>query len=172
MKVIVTPYNNSWPQAFQHESRIIKEVMGPVLLKIHHIGSTAVPGLAAKPIIDMIPEVSSLVFLDEISKKMEKIGYEAMGELGIPRRRYFRKGGNHRTHQIHAFQVGDTHITRHLAFRDYLRAHKNIADEYGRLKTAIALRCNNDIEQYCDEKDSFIQLHEKKALKWYSAEQS
>ncbi len=171
MIVTVTTYNEAWPQAFTEEAKLIKEVMGSVLLKIHHIGSTAVPGLAAKPIIDMMPEVSSLLLLDELSTQMAKIGYEAKGEFGIQGRRYYRKGGLNRTHQIHAFQEGDKHIIRHLAFRDYLRAHKSVADEYGRLKTDIADRCNNDIERYCDEKDPFIQFHEKKALKWYSLKQ-
>jgi len=133
---------------------------------IYHIGSTAVPDLMAKPIIDIMLDVKNLSHLDEQTYLLENIGYEAKGELGIPGRRYFRKGGDNRTHQIHAFQSGDSNLIRHLAFRDYLIAHKEIAEEYGKLKFEIAQRCNNDIELYCDEKDAFVQKHEKRALKW------
>jgi GrpB-like predicted nucleotidyltransferase (UPF0157 family) len=86
--------------------------------------------------------------------------------LGIPGRRYFRKGGDARSHQIHAFAAGDANIARHLAFRDYLRAQPGAREEYEALKTRVAAQCNNDIEIYCAGKDRFIKLHEAKALEW------
>lgn len=167
MIVKVVPYNPDWPNKFEQEAIQLKAILRAELQHIHHIGSTAVPGLLAKPIIDMMLEVKELNQLDAKNTEMENLGYEVMGAYGIPGRRYFRKGGNHRTHQIHAFASGDPNLKRHMAFRDYLIAHQAIADAYGTLKLEIANRCNNDMEQYCDEKDPFVQLHEAKALKWY-----
>ena len=123
-------------------------------------------GLAAKPIIDIIIEVSCLTKLDALSVFFEEMGYEVMGEFGIEGRRYYRKGGDHRTHQIHGFMVGDFHIQRHIAFRDYLIAHPDIMHEYQILKIGLARTCDNDIDVYCDGKDSFVQYHEKQAVNW------
>ena len=98
--------------------------------------------------------------------EFESLAYEAMGEFGIPGRRYFRKGGIERTHQIHAFASGSRHITRHLAFRNYLREIPDIRKEYEGLKTRVALECNHDIDKYCKGKHAFIQEHERNALDW------
>ncbi|MEM6378934.1 MAG: GrpB family protein [Bacteroidota bacterium] len=167
MEVKVVKYNPKWIDAFDKEAAELKEQIGNNLKDVHHIGSTAVPNLMAKPIIDMILEVRDLKELDIQTAKLEAIGYEGLGENGIPGRRYFRKGGYYRTHQIHAFESGDPSITRHLAFRDYLRAHEEIAIAYGVLKSDITKRCNNDIERYCDEKDDFVKHHEAIAIQWY-----
>ncbi|MEL6135374.1 MAG: GrpB family protein [Bacteroidota bacterium] len=137
------------------------------MIHVHHIGSTSVPDLMAKPIIDMIPEVSNLHYLDTQNMKMDEWGYEVMGEYGIPRRRYFRKGGDNRTHHVHAFATDDPHIKRHLAFRDYLTAHKYIAKAYRKLKWDIAQRIQHDMGDYSDAKDPFIAKHERQALAWY-----
>ena len=166
MQIIVVPYNPEWPQKFQEESIQIRQILGEVLVDIHHIGSTSVPGLMAKPIIDMLLDVRSLYELDAQSQSFEALGYEVMGAYGIPGRRYFRKGGDNRTHHIHAFQSGDSNLTRHLAFRDYLRAHPEVADTYGKLKLEIAQTCDNDMEKYGDGKDAFVKLYEGKALEW------
>ena len=89
-----------------------------------------------------------------------------MGAFGIPGRRYYRNGGTHRTHHIHAFAVGDDHIQRHLAFRDYLRMHPEVRLAYAALKMRLASECNHDNECYCDGKDSFVKHHEAQALEW------
>lgn len=96
---------------------------------------------------------------------MISLGYEPMGEFGIPRRRYFPKGGNNRTHQIHAFASGDLHVMRHIAFRDYLRTNPEVAWEYGELKKNVARTCGNDIDIYCKGKDAFVKMHEAIAVK-------
>jgi len=166
MKVEVLPYNRLWPVLFESERSAIQNALGHVVLKLHHIGSTAVEGLAAKPIIDMILEVPSLASLDQATPALESLGYEAMGEFGIPGRRYFRKGGFHRSHQIHAFQSGDPNIHRHLAFRDYLNHFPEVRQEYGALKARLALEFPEDIEGYGDGKDAFVKLHEAHALAW------
>ncbi|NBB81086.1 MAG: GrpB family protein, partial [Verrucomicrobia bacterium] len=121
MKIEVTPYRSRWASDFEIEKNAIRGAVGNVAVGVHHIGSTAVVGLAAKPIIDIMLEVGDLTELDACAGNIESLGYEALGELGISGRRYFRKGRDHRTHQIHAFQTSDPNLLRHLAFRDYLR---------------------------------------------------
>lgn len=162
--VIVEPYNPLWPLLYEREEKLIRRILKDNLVSIHHIGSTSVPGLAAKPIIDIMPVVRALDAVDPLSHEFEEIGYVYMGEFGIPRRRYLRKGGDEGTHQIHIFQVGDDdNILRHLFFRDYLIAHRCVADEYARLKK-LALRFPYDIEGYSDCKDSFVKKVERAAL--------
>ena len=166
MIVEVVKYDPNWITEFEKESKELENQIGEIINNIYHIGSTAVPGLKAKPIIDMILDVKSLSELDSQNSKLGNLGYEGMGENGIIGRRFYKKGGNNRTHQIHAFKSGDPNIIRHLAFRDYLIEHKEIAIEYGELKFEIAQRVNNDIGKYCDEKDDFIKHHEIIALNW------
>jgi GrpB-like predicted nucleotidyltransferase (UPF0157 family) len=150
------------------EAKRIEKVMGDNLVTLCHIGSTAVPGLWAKPVIDIMPVVNSLEVLDSQIEDLKGLGYEAMGEFGLARRRYFRKGGAERTHQLHAYQFDSAYaILRHLAFRDYLWAHEGECMMYGRLKKKLAAGFPTDIEAYCDGKDAFIKEREKKALAWY-----
>jgi GrpB-like predicted nucleotidyltransferase (UPF0157 family) len=170
MKIEVVPYNPLWPAQFESERSAIAGSLGDILDQSHHIGSTAVEGLSAKPIIDIILEVHSLESLDQATSKLEMMGYEAKGEFRIPGRRYFRKGGFHRTHQIHAFTSGDPNVLRHLAFRDYLKAHPEVMREYSELKARLAADCNDDLDRYCDGKDSFVKHHEAKAIEWNKAE--
>lgn len=170
MKVEVVPYNPLWQQMFDEEAARIRMVLGKELVDIHHIGSTAVPGLAAKLVIDIMPVVKDLRRVDALNPLFGQLGYECMGEFGIPGRRYFRKGGEHRTHQIHIFQEDNRQdIVRHLAVRDYLRAHPEEADRYAALKQELAARFPADIESYCDGKDAFVRQLQEKALAWYGS---
>ena len=161
----VVPYNPQGPALYEQEAQAIGQILGENLTAIHHIGSTSVPGLAAKPIIDIMPVVRDLAQVDACSAQFEALGYEVMGEFGIPGRRYFRKGGDERTHQIHIFQQDNrADIDRHLAVRDYLRCHPADAKAYGELKARLAAEHPYDIEAYCDGKDAFVQELEQKAL--------
>ncbi|WP_312115432.1 GrpB family protein [Brevibacillus reuszeri] len=169
MHVVVTAYQDDWKQEFEEESHKIKEILGNELIHIYHIGSTAVPGLKAKPIIDIMPVVKEISKIDSFNEQMKSLGYECMGELGMKGRRYFRKGGDHRTHQVHVFQEDNKKdITRHLAVRDYLRAHPDEAALYGDVKESLAKQYPRDIEAYMDGKDEFVQELEKKALTWHN----
>lgn len=169
--IVVTEYNPAWPEMFRTESAAVREVLGGNCVAIHHIGSTAVPGLAAKPIIDLMPVVRSLEEVDAAAPAFEALGYEYLGEFGIPGRRYLRKGGDERTHQIHIFSEGSRRdIERHLAVRDYLRAHPAARDAYGALKAELARKYPYDIDGYCDGKESFVRQMEAEALKWRAAE--
>ena len=168
MQVRIVEYDPAWPGLFRAEAHRIEGILKEDLVRIFHIGSTSVPGLKAKPIIDIMPVVLSIEQVDEKAGQFEALGYEAMGELGIPGRRYFRKGGKNRTHQIHAFQYDNVRdITRHLAFRDYLRCHPDVSAAYAALKSELALWYPGDIERYCDGKDSFVKRVERDALQWY-----
>ena len=165
--ITVVPYDPAWPGLYEAEAQAIAGVLGQRLTAIHHIGSTAVPGLAAKPIIDIMPVVHSLSGADAARGVLEALGYEYLGEFGIPGRRYLRRGGDERTHQVHIFAEGDReNIARHLAFRDYLRAHPDVCAEYAALKRALAARYPYDIESYCDGKADFVKKYESLALAW------
>ncbi|CAA7602325.1 GrpB protein [Acididesulfobacillus acetoxydans] len=167
MKVVVVEYDPRWPRMFEAEANLIRGVLGEELIALYHIGSTSVPGIMAKPIIDMMPVVRDIEAVDRFNDKMIELGYEPMGEFGISRRRFFRKGGDARTHHVHIFQEGSEDIVRHLAFRDFLRAHEDAAREYGALKRLLAERFPDDIESYMDGKDSFIKELEARALALY-----
>jgi GrpB-like predicted nucleotidyltransferase (UPF0157 family) len=167
-KVEVIDFQKNWRAKFDTETDELKSSIGFLNPGIHHIGSTSVSGLAAKPIIDILIEVDDVASLDDHAKHLEAIGYRGRGENGIPGRRYFEKGGDDRTHQIHAFNRGSPGAIRHLAFRDYLCSHSQVAHEYAILKKKVARACNNDIDLYCHGKNQFIQKHEKLAIEWYS----
>ncbi len=102
-KVIVKDYNPNWIGFFKEEANSLHSIFQHVLLDIHHIGSTSIPGLSAKPIIDLMPIVSDIQLVDHFNKEMKNLGYEAMGENGIIGRRYFQKGGDNRTHHVHIY---------------------------------------------------------------------
>jgi GrpB-like predicted nucleotidyltransferase (UPF0157 family) len=170
-RVYLQPYDSRWPDEFARESLAVASALGSILTAIHHIGSTAIPGIRAKPIIDMLAVSADISFLDESPFPLEALGYEALGEFGIAGRRYFRKNNSaaERTHQIHAFQTGSPQIFRHLAFCDYLRAHPDAARDYDALKQKLAESYPNDISSYTDGKDSFIHDIDRRAASWLSA---
>lgn len=142
-------------------------MLGHRLLEIYHIGSTSVPGLAAKPIIDMMPVVKDISTVDECNHGMEGLGYIVKGEYGIPGRRFFYRNAENNSCNVHVFQGGDLNVERHLAFRNYLQAFPRIAEEYGQIKKRLATEFTWDIESYINGKDRFIRETEKKAVAWH-----
>ncbi|MFT6756648.1 MAG: GrpB-like predicted nucleotidyltransferase (UPF0157 family) [Chitinophagales bacterium] len=140
----------------------------PLAPTIHHIGSTAVVGFAAKPVIDILIEIERADSIDAYNSKTYEIGYITQGELGVAGRRFFQKVGDNRTHHVHIFSAGDPCITRHIAFRDYLRTHPKIAKEYATLKRVAASESNNDIDRYQQEKDVFVKVLQRLAEAWAS----
>lgn len=166
----VVPYDPNWPARFEAEAAPIREALGDTLIGIEHIGSTSVPGLAAKPIIDMIPLVRDVTELDAKIGAMAAIGYTPRGEYGLPGRRYFRKGSAYaRMIHAHAYQIDDPEAERHLAFRDYLRTHPEARAAYAALKIELAQRHPTDIVAYMAGKDGLIKRLEAEALVWYRA---
>src|SRR5215203_6087144 len=124
-KVILVPHDLSWEKAFEAEAHRVRSGIKDNVVAIHHIGSTSIPGIYAKPVIDILVEVHDITDVDTRSASMEALGYEAMGEFGIEGRRYFRKDDERglRSHQIHVFEYGSDQVRRHIAFRDYLLAN-------------------------------------------------
>lgn len=154
MRIIqVAPYDPLWPALYQSEAAHIKEALGDNLIEMHHIGSTAVEGLSAKPVIDMIPVVRDILAVDKANEAMVKLGYTAKGEHGIPFRRFFSKEG----YNVHVFEQESTEIARHLNFAAFLRAHPVYLKSYQTVKENAALSYPNDIVAYCNAKDALVQ---------------
>lgn len=169
--IIVEDYNPAWPEMYRQEAMWMKSILKENCVEIHHIGSTAVPGLAAKPIIDIMSAVRELSDVDKKCSLFEEAGYEYLGEFGIRGRRYLRKGGDGRTHQVHIFSENDKeNLIRHLAFRDYMRSHAEEREQYAALKKELAQKYPYDIDGYCDGKDAFVKKIEKQALAEYGKE--
>lgn len=171
-KVEVVPHDPRWRDAFKSEAMHVEAALGSNVVAIHHIGSTAIPGIHAKPVIDLLVEVDDIEAIDARRSAMETIGYQVMGEFGIPGRRYFRKDDRHgaRTHQVHAFQAGWAEVERHLAFRDYMIAHPADAQRYSELKRKLAEDYPWDMDGYVDGKDGFIREMDRRAAEWRSAQ--
>ncbi len=166
--ITVLKYDPKWKQDYQDEQKKIEDILKENALVIYHIGSTSVPGLAAKPIIDIMVAVRSLEKVDAAADAFSALGYEFLGEFGIAGRRYLRKGGDERTHQIHIFQADDwNNIGRHLAFRQYLSTHEREREEYAKLKRELAQQFPYDIEGYCDGEEAFVRAVEAQALSCY-----
>ena len=159
MRIAMVPHDPTWRQDFNREARQLTRALGGTAVAVHHIGSTAIPTIYAKPIVDILLVVTHSAELDEKQPQVEALGYEALGEFGIPGRRYFRRNNalGDRTHQVHAFEDGSPQIQRHLAFRDYMIAHPEAAQAYSVLKRELAAKYPNDPEAYMDGKDGFIQ---------------
>ncbi|WP_248137408.1 GrpB family protein [Bacillus infantis] len=167
-KVDVQPYSGSWADSFQEEKQLLAAVFGESA-PIHHIGSTSIPGMSAKPIIDILAEADNAGIFDEAAPKLQGWGYTAKGENGIPGRRYFvrfTEAGERLVH-LHGYPKGHPEIGRHLLFRDYLRKHPEEADLYSRTKLVAARKYPYDIESYIKEKDPVVKLLDEKALNWH-----
>ncbi len=168
--VTVINYDPKWPSEYAKEKECITRILKDNCLSVYHIGSTSVPGLAAKPIIDIMAVVRSLADVDAVAAEFSAIGYEYMGEFGIKGRRYLRKGGDDRTQQIHIFEADDwNNIIRHLAFCDYMRNHEKERNQYAKIKKELAQKFPYDIDGYCNGKEKFVRRMEERALAQYDA---
>ncbi|MBM6619967.1 GrpB family protein [Bacillus suaedaesalsae] len=166
-KIEVVPYQENWRNLYHTEEQLLRNVLGEQLSQIHHIGSTSIPRMMAKPIIDILIEVNNIDKVDSFNHIFIKIGYEPKGENGIKNRRYFQKGGNDRTHHVHIFPAGHSEVTRHLAFRDYLIAHPTEAKRYEELKRKLASQYIHNPNLYSEGKNELVKELDKKAKKWY-----
>lgn len=166
--VEVRAYDDQWPAAFGRERDELISVLGVAAAAIHHIGSTSVPGLHAKPVIDILVESPSLALIDSATPSLEGRGYEARGEYGVPGRRYFSKTPARalKVH-LHVFESGNPRVARHLLLRDYLRVHPPEARRYGELKTRLAETHAGDRDAYQAAKADFINQLHARALEWH-----
>ena len=159
--IIIADYDPAWPVMFEQERALLHTALGSFLVTCEHVGSTAVPGLAAKPIIDLLVGVRGLVEAE--SHYIEPL--EALGYTHIPDYKswladelFFRKGiPGPWTHHIHMMQPSSSLWERRLLFRDYLRTHREAADTYSNLKRSLAIEFGDNIAAYRDAKTAFIE---------------
>jgi putative glutamine amidotransferase len=160
----VGDYDPAWPFMFEQEAARIRDALGPVAVRIEHVGSTAVPGLAAKPVIDIQVSVERMVPRERFVVPLETLGYAFVGDPTNTEHEYFKKDvGGVGTHQIHVCPVGSEWERRHLAFRDHLRMHPEESARYAELKRLLADRHQNDVMAYVDAKTPFIREVERRA---------
>lgn len=164
--VEVVPYQECWKDQFLKEAELLEEIFINEVKDIHHIGSTSIPGMSAKPVIDIMIVVNNIEQVDNHNEEMIKLGYKPLGENGIKGRRFFKKGGLNRTHHVHVFEKRNSEVERHLLFRDYMISHNEVAQAYAELKEKLALTHREDMGSYIDGKDSFIKAIDKAAIIW------
>jgi len=166
MKVTVFEYDKEWPKLFEQEQNLLLEALGKTAVCIEHIGSTSVPGLAARPVIDIMVGLRNFAEADSLVPKAVDLGYIYIREYEdvIPDRRFFRKMQNRKdTHHIHMVETSGEFWERHLLFRDYLRENPKIAAEYALLKKKLARHQWKDTNDYAEAKTQFIKGVEKQA---------
>lgn len=171
IRVELRSHDPAWALLAEAEQVALFDALGDILLAVHHIGSTAVPGIRAKAIADLMAVVRDLAVLDARRGAIEALGYQWWGELGLHGRRYCTRsdaGTGKRLVHLHAYAEGSSDITRHLAFRDFLLRHPDVAADYEREK----LRCQRlhpeDSHAYGNCKNGWIQTVETQALSWHS----
>jgi GrpB-like predicted nucleotidyltransferase (UPF0157 family) len=167
--IVLSEYDPEWPKlAARYADQL--GVLGPVLVAVHHIGSTSVPGLLAKPIVDLMPLVTSLAELDRGRRVVEDLGYRWYGEYGIPGRRYcsLTDENDVRRAHVHFFAALSGEAERHLAFRDYLRTHPAVARAYAAEKRRARELHPNGMAGYTEEKAAWVRATERAALAWHA----
>jgi len=157
--VIVTAYSPEWPRAFERECAALEAILAPLPITIEHIGSTSVPGLSAKPIIDIMLGAPSLADIEARMPIIEALGYEHLPEMRelMPDNRFFAKPHSlPRRFHLHAVEYDGTFWREHLLFRDLLRTDHTLATEYETLKDRLATEFRFQPKRYTDAKGPFI----------------
>jgi GrpB-like predicted nucleotidyltransferase (UPF0157 family) len=154
--VLIQDYDPAWPEAFSKLAARVNAALGSLVVTIEHIGSTAVPGLAAKPIIDLDVVLGSPADLPEGIRLLASLGYVHEGDLGITGREAFRSPEGEPRHHLYVLTVGANELRRHLAFRDALRDDNELRDKYAVLKRSIAKAYQDDRSGYTEAKTDFI----------------
>lgn len=154
-EVFLVHWTEEWNKEFLSEKEKIQDRIGEYIMNIHHIGSTSVKYLSAKPIIDIAIEIKDFNFGGKTSSLFEELEYFYKGINILPERHYFSKG-EPRTHQIHMYQCGNKYLLEQLKFRDYLRDNDEARIEYEQLKLNLATSNKNNKHKYAEEKTAFI----------------
>jgi GrpB-like predicted nucleotidyltransferase (UPF0157 family) len=165
-KVVIFPYDPKWQEEFSLLGATLRSALGNTAIRIDHIGSTSIPGLDAKPIVDVQISVKSFEPLDAYRIPLDKLGYYLRTDNTEKTERYFReKPGGKRTH-IHVTKAGSWSEQTQLLFRDYLRTHPKDARRYAKLKYNLAEQFRDNRLGYTDAKTSFVWGILRKAAKW------
>jgi GrpB-like predicted nucleotidyltransferase (UPF0157 family) len=155
--VVIVDYDPSWSATFQQLRDRLAGILGPLAVAIEHVGSTAVPGLAAKPIIDLDVVIADRVDLPAVIERLRALGYHHEGDLGVPGREAFTTPAGAPPHHLYVCATGTPALDRHLAFRDALRADPALASTYGDLKRTLAVRLGSNRAGYTEAKSAFIE---------------
>ncbi|WP_035434487.1 GrpB family protein [Bacillus sp. UNC322MFChir4.1] len=153
-EVFLVPWTEEWEVEFLKEKQLIEKQIGEYILAIHHIGSTSIPHLSAKPIIDIAVELKNFENGVECIAKLERLSYRYRKGV-LPERYYFNKG-EPRTHQIHMYEKGNKYLIEQLCFRDYLKNNKTARIEYEQLKIQLSKANPNNKFKYTDDKTNFV----------------
>jgi GrpB-like predicted nucleotidyltransferase (UPF0157 family) len=153
--IVVVPYDPAWPQVYEQEKEILAKALGSLVLSINYIGSTAVPCLAAKPIVDILAGVPTLLPLSVYEDRLRPLGYVFQFHDREEGRLFFRKGMP-RTHHLHIMEQDSEGFRHHLFFRDCLRLNPDLADEYAELKRRLAQRYRENRAAYVSGKADWI----------------
>ena len=158
-RVNVADHDLQWAQNFEAIAAEIRSALGELAQAVHHVGSTAVPGMAAKPIIDLDIEIAGDSLFPAVVEKLAGIGYFHEGDLGIPQREAFRYDGKEhlQKHHLYVCPADSPELKRHLVFRDYLRDHPEAVREYSQIKKEAAALYPDDIEGYIRHKSACIE---------------
>jgi len=153
--VVIVDYDPLWPAAYRFEATLIAHALADVYVEMHHVGSTSIPGLGAKPTIDILVVVAQFAPVEEYIRRLTPIGYQHVSHEDDAIRLFFRKGMAH-SHHLHIVEHGAWEYRRHLLFRDYLRTHPETAQEYERLKRQLADQFGEERARYTASKADFI----------------
>ena len=165
--VRIVDYEPAWPVLAEHELRRIKEALGDVAVRLEHVGSTAVPGLAAKPIVDLQLSVDAIEPRARYVVPLERLGYLFAPAPESPDYHFFAKPPERpRSHHLHVCETGSDHEFRHLAVRDFLRDHPDEAASYAALKREVVARHAQDRLAYIDGKHEYVVALERRAVTW------
>lgn len=154
-EVFLVPWTAEWEREFLIEKEKIQNKIGVNIVGVHHIGSTSVKQLSAKPILDIAVEVEEFSKGKVCVSPLEEIGYSYKGTNILPERHYFSKG-EPRTHQIHMYQSGNRYLLEQLKFRDYLRINNKDRNEYEQLKLKLSSSNKNNKHKYAEAKTDFV----------------
>ncbi|MGH3023620.1 MAG: NAD-dependent protein deacylase [Gaiellaceae bacterium] len=168
-RVEMAEYDPDWPRLYEEEAARVLEALGEkVVVAAEHMGSTAVPGLAGKPVIDLSVGLGRLELSAEQIAAMERLGYEYLGEYGLPGRLFFRRDeGGRRTHHVHVVEHDGERWHHHRAFRDYLRAHPAEAEAYAAEKGRIGAEATG-LRDYWERKQPYVDALFARAWAWYA----
>jgi len=156
--IVIIDYDPYWPKLFEELRTPVANVLGDLALAIEHVGSTSVPGLPAKPIIDIDVVVASTTLLPAVITRLDTLGYMHEGDKGISGREAFIWPPSTPCHHLYVCSKDSAALRRHLAFRDYLLKHPDEVQRYGRLKQELAEKFRNDRSAYTNAKDEYIQI--------------